>query len=83
MPLFLQLRLFRLFRVLIADLHVMSQVIKERMNLEGLEDQESLQRRPKITQHRQNPRPKSKHQKSTKRSVEEANGPGGTEPTTG
>ena len=43
MPLFLQLCLFRFFRVLIVDLHVMSQVIEERMNLEGLEDQEWLQ----------------------------------------
>jgi len=29
-----------------------------------------------MTQHSQNPRPKSKHQKSTKRSVEGANVPG-------
>ena len=43
MLLFLQLRLFWLFRVLIADLHVMSQVIEERMNLEDLEDQEWVQ----------------------------------------
>jgi len=36
MPLFLQLHLFRLFRVLIADLYVMSQVIEERMKLRAM-----------------------------------------------
>jgi len=43
--------------------------------VEGLDDQGNLQRRPKMTQHRQNLRPKSKHQESIKRGVEEALGP--------
>jgi len=51
--------------------------------LRGHVDQESLQRRSQMTQHRQNPRPKLKHQRSTKCSGPGANGPGWTDPTMG
>jgi len=50
--------------------------------LRGHVDQRSLQRRPKITQHRQNPWPKFKHQRNTKCSGAGANGPSWTDPTT-
>ena len=83
MPLFLQLRLFWLFRVLIADSCELRQVIEERMNLEGLEDQAKLQMRPKTTQNWQNLRPKRKHQKRSKRSGAEKNELGGPVATTG
>ena len=51
--------------------------------LRGHVDQGSLQRRPKMTQQRQNLRPKMKHQRSTKHSGARANGPGWIDPTTG
>ena len=51
--------------------------------LRGHVDQRSLQRRPKMTQHRQNPQPKVKHQRSTKRSGAGKDGAGWTNPTMG
>ena len=65
-PMFLQLRLFPLFRALIADSCELSQVIEERMNLEGLEDQAKLQMRPNSDDPRQNPRPTVKDQNIAK-----------------
>jgi len=53
--------LFSLFRILIVDSCEFSQVIEEKMHLEGLEDQAKLQMSPKMTQDRQNPLPKSKY----------------------
>ena len=56
---------------------------RRKNEVKGNVDQRNLQRRSKMTQHRQNPRPKLKHQRSTKRCVEEASGPGQTGATTG
>jgi len=55
---------------------------RRKNEVEGHVDQRNLQRRFKMTQHRQNLCPKLKHQRSTKHCVEEASRPGGTEPTT-
>ena len=56
---------------------------RRKNKVEGHVDQRNLQKRFKMTQHRQNPRPKLKHQRSTKCCIEEASRLSGTEPTTG
>ena len=80
---FLLLYVFCLCLSVFADFIFTSSSTCNWKMLRGHVDQGSLQRRPKMTQQRQNPQPKLKHQRSTKRSGVGADGPGWTDPTTG
>ena len=68
---FLLLCVFCLCLSVFADFIFTSSSMCNWKMLKGLEDQAKLQRRLKVTQHRQNSLPKSKHQKKTKRNEAE------------
>jgi len=80
-PLFLQLRLFRLFRVLIADSCEISEVMGERVKLRAMwitEDSKGSSKWPNIGKFRG----PNRSTKEAKMQSSRSGGPGGTEPTT-